>query len=61
MSSWMTDEPRVGEEHIFVGHALDLELAEDVADERVAHDVVAGSAGERDLESACVVRAGLRG
>ena len=54
-------EARVGDQHVFIGHALDLELAEVVADERVAHDVVAGPVGERDLEAPCVVRARFAG
>ena len=59
VSSWMTESRASAIEHLLVGQSLDLELAEDVADEREAHDVVAGSAGERDLVAALVARAGL--
>ena len=40
---------------------LHLELPKDVADQRVAHDVVAGPAGERDLEAAAIVGARFAG
>ena len=61
VSSCTTDESRVGDQHVLIGQALDLELAEVVADERVAHDVIAGPAGERDLETSLGCSCGFRG
>ena len=52
-------EARVGDENVFVGDLLDLELLERVADEREPHDVVVGSVGERDLIAPFPIRARL--
>jgi len=51
-------QARVGDQHIFIGKTLDLELAERIAEEGEAHDVVAGTAGKRDLKASLAVRAG---
>ena len=54
-------QPRVRDQYFLVGQPLDLELAEHVADEREAHDVVAGATRERDLVDAAIARSSLSG